>query len=56
MFGSKDPTCPFFAFFSLADILDAASPDGIVVGYSQRWKLKAVFVSSKLRRFDGSER
>ncbi|CAH3037704.1 unnamed protein product [Porites lobata] len=30
MFGSKDPTCPFFAFFSLADILDAASPDGIV--------------------------
>lgn len=33
MFGSKDPTCPFFAFFSLADILDAASPDGIVVGY-----------------------
>lgn len=35
MFGSKDPTCPFFAFFSLADILDAASPDGIVVGYSQ---------------------
>jgi len=35
MFGSKDPTCPFFAFFSLADILDAVSPDGIVVGYSQ---------------------
>ena len=35
MFGSKDPTCPFFAFFSLADILDAASPDGIVVGYSR---------------------
>ena len=32
MFGSKDPTCPFFAFFSLADILEAASPDGIVVG------------------------
>ncbi|KAJ7394682.1 Protein ELYS [Desmophyllum pertusum] len=30
MFGSKDPTCPFFAFFSLADILDAKSPDGIV--------------------------
>lgn len=31
MFGSKDSTCPFFAFFSLAEILDAASPDGIVV-------------------------
>lgn len=30
MFGSKDPTCPFFAFFSLADVLDVASPDGIV--------------------------
>ena len=33
MFGSKDPTCPFFAFFSLADILDIASPDGIVVSH-----------------------
>ena len=31
MFGSKDPTCPFFAFVSLVDILDVASPDGIVV-------------------------
>lgn len=30
MFGSKDPTCPFFAFFSLIDVLDVASPDGIV--------------------------
>ena len=32
MFGSKDATCPFFAFFSLADVLDTATPDGIVVG------------------------
>lgn len=38
MFGSKDPTCPFFAFFPLADILDAASPDGIVVGFFSRVK------------------
>lgn len=31
MFGSKDYSCPFFAFISLVDILDVASPDGIVV-------------------------
>ncbi|KAK3746881.1 hypothetical protein QZH41_009207, partial [Actinostola sp. cb2023] len=31
MFGSKDSTCPFFAFFSLAEILEVASPDGIVI-------------------------
>ncbi|XP_032239652.1 protein ELYS isoform X2 [Nematostella vectensis] len=30
MFGSKDPTCSFFAFFSLAEILNIASPDSIV--------------------------
>lgn len=30
MFGSKDYSCPFFAFISLVDILDVASPDGIV--------------------------
>ena len=43
MFGSKDPTCPFFAFFSLIDVLDVASPDGIVVGCNKLFVVNPTF-------------
>jgi hypothetical protein len=42
MFGSKDSTCPFFAFFSLAEILDVANPDGIVVSISMIKKFNSL--------------
>ena len=31
MYGSKDPTCPFFSVYSLSDVLDTANPDALVV-------------------------
>ena len=31
MYGSKDPTCPFFSVYSLAEILNAGNPDALVV-------------------------
>jgi hypothetical protein len=31
MYGSKDPTCPFFSVYSLTDVLDAANPDALIV-------------------------
>ena len=31
MYGSKDPTCPFFSVYSLTDVLDTANPDALVV-------------------------
>ncbi|XP_046849987.1 protein ELYS-like isoform X2 [Xenia sp. Carnegie-2017] len=30
MYGSKDPTCPFLSVYSLADVLDTATPDALV--------------------------
>ena len=31
MYGSKDPTCPFFSVYSLTDVMDTANPDALVV-------------------------
>ena len=33
-YGSKDPTCPFLAFYSLDEVAEAMSPDGLVVSIS----------------------
>ena len=34
MYGSSDPVCPFFAFYSLSDMSEAISPDSLVVSIS----------------------
>ena len=31
MYGSKEPTCPFFSVYSLTEILDAGYPDALIV-------------------------
>ena len=31
MYGSSDPVCPFFAFYSLSEVSETILPDNLVV-------------------------